>query len=44
MPPRLVMAGPLTPAIHPITAQAVPVSMDARIKSGNDEIVDACTI
>jgi len=26
------------------TAQAVPVSVDARIKSGHDEIVDGCTI
>jgi hypothetical protein len=25
-------------------AQAVPVSVDARIKSGHDEIVDACII
>jgi hypothetical protein len=37
------MAG-LVPAIHAISAQAVPASVDARIKSGHDEIVDACTI
>ena len=38
----IVMAG-LVPAIHANRA-AEAVSVDARIKSGHDEIVDACTI